>query len=255
MEISPIPLALHDRQDFFGNPVSYFAIEQTHTSLSVTVSSEVEMRTLPDLFAEPEPMAWEQVRGQTLAGLDAEDLDARQFLYESPFIALGPDIADYARASFPPGRPLSAAVTELTARIHSDFQYDPGFTTVATPLSHVLGGRRGVCQDFAHLAVACLRAQGLAARYVSGYLETDPPPGSDKLAGSDATHAWFAVYQPRHGWLDFDPTNNRPAGERHVTLGWGRDYGDVTPLRGVITGGGTHQLRVAVDVIRGDPWP
>jgi transglutaminase-like putative cysteine protease len=239
-----------DRTDFFGNPTAHFAIEQTHQTLSVAVTSEVEVRSLPDLFADPEPLPWERVREETAVSMTPEDLDARQFLYESASVFWGRDITMYARASFPPRRTLVEAVADLTTRIHKDFQYDPGFTTVATPLSHVMAARRGVCQDFAHLGVACLRSLGLAARYVSGYLETDPPPGKPKLQGSDATHAWFAVYQPRHGWLDFDPTNDQPAGERHITLGWGRDYGDVPPLRGVIVGGGAHELQVAVDVTR-----
>jgi transglutaminase-like putative cysteine protease len=252
MEIIPAPLSVSERHDFFGNPTAHFAVEQTHQTLTVAVTSEVEVRSLPDLFADPEPLPWEQVRDETAAAMSSEDLEARQFLYESAFVPWDRNIAAYARASFPPRRLLVEAVSDLTRRIHADFQYDPDFSTVATPLSHVMSAHRGVCQDFAHLGVACLRSLGLAARYVSGYLETDPPPGKPKLQGSDATHAWFAVYQPRHGWLDFDPTNNQPTGERHISLGWGRDYGDVAPLRGVIVGGGAHQLRVAVDVIRRD---
>ena len=140
-------------------------------------------------------------------------------------------------------------MAELSARIHRDFAYVPGFTSVTTPLSVVLEHRRGVCQDFAHLAIACLRAHGLAARYVSGYLETLPPPGQDKLIGADASHAWFAVYHPGLGWFDFDPTNNHCPDNRHITVAWGRDYGDVTPLKGVVYGGGQQQATVSVEVI------
>jgi transglutaminase-like putative cysteine protease len=145
------------------------------------------------------------------------------------------------------------AVADLTARIHRDFAYEPGTTTIATPLSRVLSQRRGVCQDFAHLAIACLRAMRLAARYVSGYLQTEPPPGKERLVGADASHAWFAVWDPDAGWLDFDPTNDTVPAERHITTAWGRDYADVTPLKGIIFGGGAkHTATVAVDVERID---
>ena len=134
-------------------------------------------------------------------------------------------------------------------RIYTEFKYDPEFSTLATPLKEVLEHRSGVCQDFAHLAIGCLRSQGLAARYVSGYIETEPPPGKERLVGADASHAWFSVFQPGVGWLDFDPTNNQIPGERHITVAWGRDYADVTPLKGVAFGGGEHELKVSVDVL------
>lgn len=148
------------------------------------------------------------------------------------------------------GRPLLDAARDLTRRIYQDFTYDPHFTTVATPLDQVLENRRGVCQDFAHLAIGCLRSMGLAARYISGYLETIPPPGQPRMEGADASHAWLAVYLPTLGWVEFDPTNDCMPGEQHITLAWGRDYGDVVPLKGIMSGGGSHELEVGVDVKR-----
>ena len=182
---------------------------------------------------------------------DPQVLEARQFRLESNFIEFGSGIMEYAAPSFAAGRPLLEAVHDLMQRIHRDFTYDPHFSNIATPLHQVLEHRRGVCQDFAHLAIACLRAQGLAARYVSGYLETLPPPGETKQIGADASHAWFGVYVPYQGWVDFDPTNDQIPADRHITLAWGRDYADVAPLKGVVFGGGQgHHLEVAVDVER-----
>jgi transglutaminase-like putative cysteine protease len=190
------------------------------------------------------------VRGQLRDDRSAAGSEAFQFTLDSPMVGTDPLLADYARQSFPPGRTLDAAVHDLTRRIYQDFKYDPGFSSIATPLKAVLEHRSGVCQDFAHLAIGCLRAQGLAARYVSGYIETDPPAGKEKLVGADASHAWFAVFQPGVGWLDFDPTNNQRPGERHIVVAWGRDYADVTPLKGVAYGSGEHDLKVSVDVRR-----
>jgi len=176
-------------------------------------------------------------------------LDAGEFAFDSPLVPLDTPFTDYARESFPPGRNLLAAVLELTARIHRDFKFDPTATTVATPLARVLEQRRGVCQDFAHLQIACLRSLGLPARYVSGYLETVPPPGQAKLLGADASHAWVSFFCPGLGWIDVDPTNNLLPSMQHITLGWGRDYGDVSPIRGVLVGGEEHTLTVSVDVV------
>ncbi|HQT25374.1 MAG TPA: transglutaminase family protein, partial [Burkholderiales bacterium] len=186
---------------------------------------------------------WESVR---LSQLDVPD--ALQYALDSPFVMTSSELMAYAGPSFTPGRPLLEAVQDLMQRIHADFTYDPGFTTLATPLSEVLAHRRGVCQDFAHLAIGCLRSRGLAARYVSGYIETLPFPGKEKLVGADASHAWFSVYMPELGWMDFDPTNNQIPADRHIVVAWGRDYGDVTPLKGVIFGGGDHELAVSVEV-------
>jgi len=179
----------------------------------------------------------------------AEVLDASQFVLDSPTVVVNDLILDYALKSFPPGRPLIDAVHDLMQRIFHEFNYDPEFSTIATPLKDVLEHRSGVCQDFAHLAIGCMRSMGLAARYVSGYIETEPPPGKERLVGADASHAWFSAYLPEHGWLDFDPTNNQLPGERHITVAWGRDFADVTPLKGVAFGSGEHELKVSVDVL------
>ena len=250
LSCEPGPVYRSDREDFFGNRVSLLTIEQPHTTLRVTAESTVEVMGHAGELDLMRDTPWEEV----CARLDRETgeavLDARPYRLESPRIPALPGLGAYAEPSFVPGRPLREAVADLMARIHEDFEYDPGFTTVTTPLASVLDHRRGVCQDFAHLAIGCLRATGLAARYVSGYLETRPAPGQEKLQGADASHAWFSVFDPDQGWLDFDPTNNLIPMERHITLAWGRDYTDVTPLKGVLFGGGdSHGLSVAVDVV------
>jgi transglutaminase-like putative cysteine protease len=249
LAINPGPASLRGRADYFGNRVTHFAVSQPHRSLRVVASSEVALDPPgpedPDAAVLTCAQAAERLAGAT----DPDGLAAREMALASPMVPLSSEARDYAAASFAPDRPLLEAVTELIGRIYADFTYDPTFTSIATPIAEVLAHRRGVCQDFAHLGLACLRAMGVAARYVSGYLETRPPPGKPKLEGADASHAWLAAYLPGHGWLDFDPTNDLRPQERHVTLAWGRDYGDVTPLRGVVTGGGQHRLSVAVDVM------
>lgn len=248
IRIRPRPALSVERRDFFGNRVLYFAIQDVHHRLEVTVATEVRvLDERPFDTASPSP-PWEQARQRLREDPDPEIIEARLFGLDSPFVAVQPAFRDYAQPSFPPGRPLLEAIADLNGRIYREFKYDPHFTTIATPLDEVLSERRGVCQDFAHLAIACLRALGLAARYVSGYLETLPPPGQPRLAGADASHAWLAVYVPGVGWAEFDPTNNCMPKEKHVALAWGRDYGDVAPLRGVMTGGGSHALKVSVDV-------
>ena len=182
---------------------------------------------------------------------EGDILEAREYLLDSPMIKAFPELKDYAKALFQDERPLLSAVRELTSKIFNEFKYDANSTTVATPLDEVLENRHGVCQDFAHLAIGCLRALGFPARYVSGYLETLPAPGEVKLVGADASHAWFAVFSPGEGWFEFDPTNDIMPAEQHITTAWGRDYSDVTPLRGVIfDGGDSQQLSVSVDVRR-----
>jgi transglutaminase-like putative cysteine protease len=182
---------------------------------------------------------------------DPEEIEARLYMLESDFIEFSSEVSAYSALSFSPNRALRDAVEDLMHRIYADYQYDPGFSNIATPLKDVIKHRKGVCQDFAHLAIACLRMQGIAARYVSGYLETLPPPGKQKLVGADASHAWFSVFIPHQGWIDFDPTNAKIPEEQHITVAWGRDYADVAPLKGVIFGGGKkHKLHVAVDVER-----
>ncbi|MFZ1643242.1 MAG: transglutaminase family protein [Candidatus Contendobacter sp.] len=248
LAIRPRPALSIERQDFFGNRVLYFVIQDIHQKLEVTVTTGVRVLDARP-FAESSPSPpWEQALATLRENPDPEMIEARQFALDSPFVAAAPTFLEYAAPSFPPGKPLLEAVADLNRRIHAEFTYDPHFTTVATPLKKVLRERRGVCQDFAHLAIACLRALGLAARYVSGYLETLPPPGRPRLVGADASHAWLAVYVPGAGWAEFDPTNDCMPGEKHITLAWGRDYGDVAPLKGVMTGGGSHSLDVSVDV-------
>lgn len=250
--IIPQPDVLQEYDDYFGNKVIYFAIQKEHSELTVTIHSHVEKsaRYIPTLdFYKDTP--WEKVQSMLLEPGN-ENFDARQYIYETHHTRVTNDIVQYARQSFTPGRPVFEATKEIMSRIYTDFEYDPGFTTVATPLSKVMATRKGVCQDFAHLAIACLRSAGLPARYVSGYIETLPSEGKEKLVGVDASHAWFSVFIPNTGWVDFDPTNNMIPAMQHITIGWGRDYGDITPLKGVIQSSGAHRLSVAVDVKRID---
>jgi transglutaminase-like putative cysteine protease len=251
LQIDPLPLDLAEHEDFFGNHVSYFSITQPHQMLAVTATSEIQLDTGNGQLALDRDMPWDEVRAQLAQPLTESARENRQFVLDSPFAVAAPELAAYAAVSFPPGRPLLEAVGELMERVHQDFTYDTGFSTVSTPLAEVFSSRRGVCQDFAHLAIAGLRSLGLAARYVSGYLETLPPPGQPKQQGADESHAWFSVYLPDVGWHDFDPTNNQVPLDQHVTTAWGRDYSDVTPLKGVIFGGDPgHSPRVSVDMTR-----
>ncbi|HEX3871896.1 MAG TPA: transglutaminase family protein, partial [Pirellulales bacterium] len=247
LAIKPLPMTIDERLDYFGNHVSYFAIHEAHYKLSVVATSKVDLQP-PKLPTPAETPAWEDVRTALGDSRNADHLAASQFAFASPFIRMYDDLRDYALASFTRRRPLWEAALDLTARIHKDFKYQAHSTTISTPLHEVFRNRRGVCQDFAHLQIGCLRSLGLAAQYVSGYLLTDPPPGQPKLVGADASHAWLSVYCPGSGWLDIDPTNNEPPSTRHVTLAWGRDYGDLTPVRGVFVGGGDHAMNVSVDV-------
>jgi transglutaminase-like putative cysteine protease len=247
--VSPTPTSWSDRADFYGNPVASFVVDGPFTEMTVTATSIVDV-----IDTDPLPAVgpgWEEALHLLTNDLSPEMLDAREFCFESPLVSTARVVHEYAEPSFTPGIPLVDAVTALTERIHTDFLYDPGFTTVTTPLDEVLAYRRGVCQDFAHLAVGCVRSMGLAARYVSGYLETAPPPGEERLVGADASHAWLSVYIPGWGWLDLDPTNDKIVGSTYVTTAWGRDYADVSPLKGIVFGGGdSHALDVAVDVAR-----
>jgi len=248
LKVEPAPEDHYERYDYFGNRTAYFSIQQPHEQLVVTAVSEVETGK-SILFDNAEPLPWEIARERLHGERTAESIEASQFTLDSPSITVDDLLADYARPSFLPGRPLVEAVHDLMKRIFTEFKYDPEFSTLATPLKEVMEHRSGVCQDFAHLAIGCLRSQGLAARYVSGYIETQPPPGKERLVGADASHAWFSIFQPGVGWLDFDPTNNQLPGERHITVAWGRDFVDVTPLKGVAFGGGKHELKVSVDVL------
>jgi len=251
--IQPEPTLTLPRFDHFGNPVRQFAIEAPHSELIVRAESRIEVLPhLPVLDASP---PWDEVQRALAYKTMPVQLEANSLLFESPYVRVKREFAAYARPCFTPQRPLLEAAQALMNRIHREFEFDPKATTVSTPVLKVLEDRRGVCQDFSHLMLSCLRSLGLAARYVSGYLLTQPPPGKPRLIGADASHAWVSLYCPdKDGglWVDFDPTNNLIPDTQHITLAWGRDFGDVSPLRGVILGGGDEpELDVAVTVM---PW-
>jgi transglutaminase-like putative cysteine protease len=246
LDIAPAPAVTSTYDDYFGNAVTFFGLQGAHKRLVIRAKSTVSV-TGPALPDPMETAAWEAATDRS-----ALPFEAIEFLFDPNDSRFPIGVEAYARSSFPAGRPLLAAVMDLTHRINHEFTFDPKATTVATPLAEVFASRRGVCQDFARLEIACLRSLGIPARYVSGYLETDPPPGARRLLGADASHAWLAVYCPGIGWIPVDPTNNLLPSDRHITVAWGRDYSDVSPVRGVILGGGAHSLRVKVDVVRLD---
>jgi transglutaminase-like putative cysteine protease len=247
LKISPLPVLRKARSDYFGNHLCFFSIQENHQHLDITADSSVSVRPQKSPIPDDSP-AWEEVAKLFRDPVAPEMIDPYQFVFDSPQVRASFDLADYARESFPQGKPLLAGALDLTRRIFKDFKYDSKATTIATPLEEVLAKRRGVCQDFAHLSIACLRSLGLPARYVSGYLRTRPPEGKEKLVGADASHAWFSIFCPRHGWNDFDPTNNLQVSEEHIAVAYGRDFGDVSPVAGVLTGGGRHEVKVSVDV-------
>lgn len=247
LRIHPQPLTLTERVDYFGNILWFFTVQEPHQELIVESLSQVLRTGGPKLDTQA-CLPWEESTFTLARDHTPEGLDAYQYQFESPRIRIHPDFAAYALESFTPGRPMLEAVLELTSRIHHEFRYDSKVTTVRTTAEEVFKKRRGVCQDFAHVQIACLRSIRLAARYVSGYLRTFPPPGKTRLIGADASHAWLSVYSKGAGWLDVDPTNNVAPTDGHVTVAWGRDFGDVSPLRGLILGGGGHNLHVEVDM-------
>ncbi len=247
LRVDPLPSVSQPRIDFFGNHVCGFSIQAIHQRLEITATSRVRVAATPPPASALSP-DWESVVALFSDPVSPAVVEPYQFVFDSPLLRRSPELADYARQSFVPASPLLLAVTDLNKRLFSDFKFDPVATTVATPLEEVLEKRRGVCQDFAHLAVASLRSLGLPARYVSGYLRTHPPAGQPRLVGADASHAWFSVFCPGFGWVDFDPTNNLLPAEEHLTVAFGRDFSDVSPVSGVITGGGAHAVNVSVDV-------
>lgn len=249
LQINPDPADLSEHQDFFGNRKSHFAIQDAHEKLTVTATSDVEVEPQRSQPLEESP-PWEEVVRTMTEDRSPPMVAALPYLYPSPLIPLLPSVEEYARLSFTAKLPILVAVADLNRRIYDEFAYDPESTTITTPLMEVMKQRRGVCQDFAHLAIGCLRTVGLAARYVSGYIETLPPPGQERLIGADASHAWFSVYVPGSGWFDFDPTNNQRPVDQHITVAWGRDFADVSPLKGIAMGGGEHRVLVSVDVAR-----
>ncbi len=245
LRVDPTPSALVPGLDFFGNQMHVLTVQEPHRQLTITAKSDVTVTPLPPPEVTP---SWEAVRDRLRTDRSASALDAYQFAFESPHVAFDDGVLEFVAPSFGVARPILDAVRELTHRINREFRYDQTATTVATPVAEVLRTRRGVCQDFAHLEIACLRALGLAARYVSGYILTVPPPGAPRLVGADASHAWLAVWVGDAGWVDIDPTNDQLPSDQHITAAWGRDYADVSPLRGVVLGGGAHRVHVAVDV-------
>jgi transglutaminase-like putative cysteine protease len=243
LTIEPPAAVTSTYEDYFGNGVTFFAMQGAHKRLTIRARTTMAL-TAPSLPDPAQTVPWEAAVDQA-----ALPLEALEFAFPADLIAAS-ELREYAAASFSAGRPIMEAVVDLTERIHGDVTFDRKATTVATPLEDVFRSRRGVCQDFARLEIACLRSIGVPARYVSGYLETVPPPGRPRLLGADASHAWLAVFCPEVGWVHVDPTNNLLPSGTHVTLAWGRDYSDVSPVRGVILGGGQHSLAVHVDVIR-----
>jgi transglutaminase-like putative cysteine protease len=255
LSFSPPTSEWRERVDYFGNAEVFVVIETPHDELIVRAESRVSVtRHAVDLARTGSP-SWESVGTGLHAAADEAALDACRYLFESPHIKATPALAQLTQPAFRPGRPLLEATHALCRAIYRGFEFDPHATTVATPLEEVIARRRGVCQDFAHLAIACLRSLGLAARYVSGYILTVPPPGRPRLVGADASHAWLSVFVPGLGWADFDPTNDLLPDLQHVTLAWGRDFSDISPLRGVILGGGEQEIDVRVTVEPIDALP
>lgn len=245
--VTPATALRTSRKDYFGNPTEWLALYEPHLVIDISAESRVTASTPPEHDPEAsEP--WESVRAR-LESMAPETHEIVQYVFDSPLTAYTADLPGYAAESFTPGRPLLAGALELMSRIHEDFRYDTTVTDASTPVDRVFDMCAGVCQDLAHVGIAAMRSLGLPARYVSGYLLTKPPPGKERLIGADASHAWFSVWAPPFGWIDLDPTNDLIPGEGHITVAWGRDYSDVAPINGIVTGGGDHLIEVGVDVI------
>ena len=247
LEIAPAPAVRTMHTDYFGNQVCFFSVQQIHRRLEITASSRVWVNrvTPPVPGLSPE---WKKVAALFRDKATGETVGLHQFRFDSPLLRATPEMVAYALPSFGGDTPLLVGAQDLSRRIHTDFKYVPVASSMATPLQETWRNRRGVCQDFAHVAIACLRSLGLPARYVSGYLRTRPAPGRARLTGADASHAWFSVFCPSVGWVDFDPTNNILPGEEHITVAYGRDFSDVSPVSGILVGGGSHAIKVSVDV-------
>jgi transglutaminase-like putative cysteine protease len=252
IECDPSPASRARRRDYFGNEVHYFSVEQPHSYIEFRSRSQViteDREMTHESFSPPH----EEVRDQLAGANSTDDLEVIQFCLPSRFVPVGPDYAALAGQEFTPGRPIAEASLALAKRLYQEFTYDASATTILTPLSEVLKKRRGVCQDFSHIFLAGLRSLGLACRYVSGYIETYPPPGQPRLQGADASHAWVSVYIPGQGWYDVDPTNGKARTHEYIQAAIGRDYQDISPLKGVLFGGGKHTVKVSVDVRRNAP--
>jgi transglutaminase-like putative cysteine protease len=248
LKVDPTPAVTGARTDYFGNRVDYFSIHESHHGLTVTSRSEVEITRSAAAEASP-AMTWDEVQAGIRADRTPEGLLAYQCALPSARVKPLGAFREYADKSFTTGRSITDAARDLTGRIHADFKFDPRATMVHTPPAELFSLRRGVCQDFAHFALGCVRSMGLPARYVSGYVCTQPPPGRSRLQGADASHAWFSIYCGPLGWIDFDPTNDVVVGDAHVTVAWGRDYDDICPIQGVFLGGGQNTMTVEVDVV------
>ena len=246
--IEPAPASRSDFTDYFGNPASVVGIESRHSELLIHSRSVIDVKAPPPLDVK-RSAAWEGVAAALVPSHDAYDIDVVQFLMASHYTGTTPELIAFAAPSFRPGRPVLECAWDLTTRIYSEFKYDNAATDVRTTVDELLRIGRGVCQDFAHLLIGAMRAFGLPARYVSGYLLTYAPAGKEKLVGSDASHAWVSVWAPDIGWVDFDPTNNMIPKDEHITISYGRDFQDVSPVTGVLLGGGSHHIDVAVDVV------
>jgi len=249
LRVTPKPQSLHQRQDFFGNLLHAFSIEENHRQLKVSSISRVRVLNRSITPAEQTP-PWERVVNHVADAIDSQWLEASAYLFDSRRIQRSSVFADYALQDFTPGRPILLCARELIARLHREFSYDTTATFVNTLPHETFAIKRGVCQDFAQVAISCFRSIGLAARYVSGYLRTIPPAGQERLIGADQSHAWISLYCGADtGWVDLDPTNNCICAKDHIPIAWGRDYQDVVPVRGVFLGGGQHTLAVSVDVL------
>jgi transglutaminase-like putative cysteine protease len=248
IRITPQPTTRSARRDYFGNHVTAFSIRHLHRRMETVATSRVQVRERAPIGLS-QSLPWEAVARRFRDPVSPQDVDPYEFCLDSPMIRLSPVLARYALNSFPARTPFLVGVADLMRRIYENFEFDPVATEVATPLEEVFKERKGVCQDFAHVAIGCLRSLGLPARYISGYLRTIPPEGKPRLEGADASHAWFSVFCPQLGWVDFDPTNNILPSHEHLTVAYGRDYCDVSPLSGILTGGGEHTVKVAVDVV------
>ena len=246
LSIDPEPAFLAKQTDFFGNPVTFFTVQEPHADLSVTVHFEADVRVRE---YDRDSCRWDDLTRFLKSPSDPLTLEASQFRFASNWVEVSDALRRFAAPSFKPGKSVLQASRDLCRRIHAEFVFDSKATTIATPVQEVLDSKRGVCQDFAHLFIGAMRSLGLAARYVSGYLLTTPPPGQERLQGADASHAWVSVWAPPLGWVDLDPTNDLLVSDQHVTLAWGRDFHDVSPMRGVVLGGGAQVVKVGVDVV------
>lgn len=246
--IEPEPSYTHSRIDAFGNELLYFSLERPHDALEMVSDTTVQLQPRWNALDAQATPPWEEVAQALRFHAGGKFLPESEFCFPSPYIGRDTALRDYALPSFAPGTPLVAGAIDLMHRIHADFEYLPASTTFDTPALRAFELRKGVCQDFAQVMIGCLRSLGLPARYVSGYLRNDPPPGHPKLVGADASHAWASLHCPGLGWVDLDPTNDVLADVDHVTLAIGRDYSDVSLLRGILLGGGSHQVEVGVDV-------